>query len=173
VIQLSFQPALDPFHTMFRLLQLSPVLQEAGALPTDHVRILDFYVAFPFRIKDLRVKPEHRRLKTTIMRTDWPIPYGDQPEDRIVLARMAPIQEVALQTLASHTLIDGVQMDRGVIRAVESSLPPTLAARVHDANTRDVELLTLVAVLANDYTLTGSGGLKERSQLLEHRYDAT
>lgn len=172
MIQLSFQPAVDPFHTMFRLLRLHPLVQKAGKLPVDHVRILDFYLAFPFRIKDLRVKPEHRRLKTAAMKVEWPLPYGDQPDDKIVLARMEPIQEVALQTLASHTLIDGAQLDWGMVQAMEAPVPSALATRIDDANVREGSLLALLGVLAGDYKLTGAGGLKERSGLLEHRYDA-
>jgi hypothetical protein len=172
MIQLSFQPALDPFHAMFRLLRLRPLLREAGELPVDHVRILDFYVAFPFRIEGLRVKTEHRRLKTAAMKVDWPLPYGDQPEDKVVLARMEPIQEVALQTLASHTLIDGPKLDQGLVMVAEVPVPSGLAARIEDANVREGSLLALLGVLAGEYGLTGPGGLKERSGLLEHRYDA-
>ena len=172
MIQLSFQPALDPFHAMFRLLRLRPVLREVGKLPVDHIRILDFYVAFPFRIGGLRVKPEHRRLKTGVMRFEWPTPYGDQPDDKTVLARMEPIQDVALQTLASHALIDGAQLDRRMVQVAEAPVPSSLAARIEDANAREHSLLALLGVLAGDYGLTGLGGLKERSGLLEHRYDA-
>jgi hypothetical protein len=172
MIQLSFQPALDPFHTMFRLLRLRPILQDSIALPIDQVRIIDFYVAFPFRASDIRVKTEHRRFKTAVLKTEWKRPYGDQPDDKIVFARMEPIQEVALQTLASHALISGVQLDRGLVEFADITVPPAIAARIDSVNTRENSLISFLNMLASDYLLTGVGGLKERSGLLEYRYDA-
>ena len=172
MIQLSFQPALDPFHTMFRFLRLHPILRSNEALAVEHVRILDFYIAFPIRASDIRVRTEHRRLKAAVLKTGWTLPYGDQPEDKIVLARMEPIQEVALQTLAAHSLIDGKQLDRGLVQVAEVPVPIAIANRVEIVNTRESNLLAFLSVLANDYMLTGVGGLKERSGLLEYRYDA-
>jgi hypothetical protein len=51
VIQLTYQAAFDPFHAIFRLLRLWSILKRRP-LPHDTVRILDFYLLFPFRIGD-------------------------------------------------------------------------------------------------------------------------
>jgi hypothetical protein len=63
MIQISFEPALDPFHGMFRLLRLRPIIKLHGPLNRDHVRILDFFLLFPTRITKIRMMQSHRRFR--------------------------------------------------------------------------------------------------------------
>src|SRR5260221_12212619 len=83
MIQITFQPAFDPFHSIFRLLRLSPIIERYGPLHRDHLRILDFYLLFPFRIGDIRLTPQHRKFKKLAADYATAKPYGDQPEDYI------------------------------------------------------------------------------------------
>lgn len=172
MIQLSFQPSLDPFHCIFRLLRLRPTLRTAGPLPVETVRILDFYLVFPLRLKDLRTKPEHRKLKTAALKSDLVEPYSDQPNDQILLDRMKAIQDVALETTASNSLIRGEALDNGLVEVLERPLPVSLVSRIEEVNERERPLVEFLAVLAKEYELIGRGGLKERSKLMEYRYDA-
>src|SRR5262249_55290164 len=63
MIQLTYEPALDPYHTTFRFLRLRPVIAQHGPLHRDHARILDFYQLFPFRIAEIRLTPKHRKFR--------------------------------------------------------------------------------------------------------------
>jgi len=170
MIQLSYQAALDPFHGLFRLLRLWPILSK-GPLPRETVRILDFYLLFPFRIGDIRMAKSHmryRRLAKTYAHTK---PYGEQPEGRAILSRMEPFQNAALNTLAANGLIDPDRLLLGEVRATDAPMPADIAVRVNAANDSQADLIEFLGVLASDYELLGPDGLKDRTGLLEHRYD--
>jgi hypothetical protein len=170
MIQLSFQPAFDPFHAVYRLFRMWPIL-ERGPLPRETIRILDFYLLFPFRIEGIRLTRPHLKYRKLSAEYAAKKPYGEQPEDRTVFARMEPIQIAALDTLSARSMIDPGHLLVGRVQATAIPLPQDVALRVDAANTRDANLIDFLKVLAFDYELSGTNGLKARSGLLEYRYD--
>jgi hypothetical protein len=169
--QLTYQPAFDPFHATFRLLRLRNVILKYGNLPRDLVRILDFYLLFPFRVREIRLKPAHRRHKSVADNYAHLKPYGDAPESSLIFARMEPMQAAALETLAAQGFIaagalagDKVQADR--------EPPHEVASRVADRNATQADLMTFLDLLASEYNLLGAEGLKARTALMDFRYDA-
>lgn len=170
MIQLSFQPAFDPFHAVYRHFRLWPILKH-GPLPRETVRILDFYLLFPFRIGAIRLTRPHLRYKKLAGTYASTKPYGEQPEDRTVLARMESMQDAALNTLAAQAIVDPDQLARGQVKISDRPLPEDIAERVDAANERDADLIEFLAILASEYELLGDNGLKARTGLLEYRYD--
>lgn len=172
MIQIAFQPALDPYHTIYRLLRLLPTARLVGRLELNHVRILDFYLAFPFRLSAIRVRPEHRRFKGIAKLYDYAAAYGDIPEDQIIFDRMLPIQQTAIQHLAACKIISPSDFGEGWFTPIETSISEELVSRITAANQQDHQLMNCLGILALAYPLSGAGGLKERTRLMEHRYDA-
>lgn len=172
MIQLTYQPAFDPFHSVFRFLRLRQAVLMHGALPRDHVRVLDFYLMFPFRSNDVRVFPRHRKFKKLAQQYSNARPYGDLPGDRVLFRRMLPIQGAALDTLAQRGLLDAEQYKRGIIEPTNSALPEPLQAQIEDTNQSQQDLIEFLTALATEYELLGANGLKDRSGLLDHAYDA-
>ncbi len=172
MIQLTYQPAFDPFHSVFRFLRLRQAILPQAALPRDHVRVLDFYLMFPFRSNDVRVFPRHRKFKKLAQQYASARPYGDLPEDRILFHRMSPIQGAALDTLAQRGLLDREQYKRGIIAPTDAALPEPLLAQIKEANLQQQDLVEFLTALATEYELLGANGLKDRSGLLDHAYDA-
>jgi hypothetical protein len=172
MIQLSYQPALDPFHSIFRTLRLLPTVRKVGALHRDHLRILDFYLLFPFRISKARLIPKHRRFRRLAAEYEAVKPYSEQPDDILIFARMEPIQHAALETLAEKGILDVEQWRVGLVSATEKPVPKELEQRVELANLNEPELLDLVLTLATEYDFLGQNGLKDRTGLMEYRYDA-
>lgn len=172
MIQLTFQPALDPFHTIFRLLRLRPIISRRGSLPRDEVRILDFYLLFPFRMGDIRLLPKHRKYKSLAGKFENAKPYGEQPDDEILFARMEMIQKAGLETLAKQGFIDPTRWSVGEVMPTIAPLAAPLDARIKELNSLESELLEFLETLAQEYALLGQGGLKDRTALLEYRYDS-
>jgi hypothetical protein len=50
--------------------------------------------------------------------------------------------------------------------------PDALSERITEANRVDGELESFLGTLISDYELMGPSGLKARTGLMEHRYDA-
>lgn len=127
---------------------------------------------FPFRSKGIRLIPQHRKYRR--LSSDYQVtkPYGHQPDDRIIFNRMEAAQIAALETLAARNLIVRERLRIGQLEATSEPVPEEVAARIEAANQRDAELMTFLGVLASEYSLTGADGLKDRTNLLEYRYDA-
>ena len=172
MIQLTYEPALDPYHTAFRLLRLRPLIAKHGPLHKDHVRILDFYQLFPFRIGEIRLMPKHRRFRTLADKYESTKPYGEQPDSRLLFNRMEPIQVAALDTLAGQNIIAPPRWRTNEVSATEEAIVPELLERLEEASNRYEDLDPFLDILASEYRLTGADGLKDRTGLLEHRHDA-
>ncbi|RXH34393.1 ABC-three component system middle component 5 [Bradyrhizobium zhanjiangense] len=172
MIQLSYQPAFDPYHAMFRFLRIFAAIGRSTSMLADHARILDFYLLFPFKISGIRLIPQHRRFRAVAQHFENRRPYGDQPDDSLVFTRMKPLQVAALDTLAEKQLIDAPNWQQGIALRTQHSIAPPLAARVNRANKADAELMEVLTALATEYDLLGRDGLKDRTGLLEYRYDA-
>ncbi|AMX95904.1 MULTISPECIES: ABC-three component system middle component 5 [Mesorhizobium] len=170
--QLSFQPAFDAFHAVFRFLRLRNVLGPSEALAYDKLRILDFYLLFPHKVRDIRLTAQHQKFKKLSDRYAFTKPYGELPDARLVFERMRPMQAAAIQTLAAKSLVSVDALAQKEVRATGSTIPRSLAERVAEINESQSDLMDFLATLASDYPLQGDNGLKARTGLLEHRYDA-
>jgi ABC-3C biological conflict system middle component len=170
--QLVFQPAFDSFHAVFRFLRLSPIVKEVGSLLVDHIRILDFYLLFPFRIRSIRLAPGHQHYKRLSEKYANLTPYGEQPDAPLLFDRMRPIQLAALETMASQNYIDDASFLMESVRVTEKILPKDISSRIAELNQAQSDLLQFLQILAEDYSLSGPNGLKARTELMEYRYDA-
>ena len=171
MIQLTFQAAFDPFHAVFRLFRLRPVIEEIGPVHRDLVRILDFYLLFPFRIDGIRLNPKHRSHKKLAAAYSGTKPYGDLPDSVVLFERMAPMQAAAMETLVAQGFLDSSAFERGVVEVTDKETPADLAPRLASLNERQSDLILFLEVLASEYPLAGDGGLKARTGLIEYRYD--
>lgn len=172
MIHLTYEPAFDPLHTMFRAFRIREGLSRPFRLPRDLFRILDFYLLFPASLQNLRFRPEHRRLKKQAAATKRAPPYGPRPDDLVLFERMRPFQDAALDTLAMRGFFSNEALNEGWVTPEDKPVPPELIDRVGATNATEADLLTALRTIAKDYQLEGLNGLKDRTGLLEHRYDA-
>jgi ABC-three component (ABC-3C) system Middle Component 5 len=170
--QLVFQPSLDPFHAVFRFLRLRTLFNVENAVSRDHSRILDFYLLFPFLIRSIRLAPKHQKYKKLADKYAFLKPYGEQPDGSVMLQRMDPMQSAALETLASQSYLDTQALQHDVVAATDRKIPAQIQQRVYLLNEGQADLLEFLTVLAKDYDILGDNGLKARTGLMEHRYDA-
>ncbi|MCK1326360.1 hypothetical protein IVA94_36965 [Bradyrhizobium sp. 156] len=172
MIQLTYEPALDPYHTAFRFLRLRPIVSNHGSLHRDHVRILDFYQLFPFRIGEIRLMPKHRKFRKLADSYESRKPYGEQPDSRLLFNRMEPIQNAAMDTLAEQNIFSPARWQFNEVEAASGPIAPELISRLHELHKEDEHLEEFLETLAAEYELSGGDGLKARTGLLEYRHDA-
>lgn len=168
---LTFQPALDPQHTVFRTLRLLDGAASCFPAEIDKARILDFYVAFPFRAVDFEFRRGQGRLRKIAAAYEELRPYGGLPEDRDLFARMRPLQDLAHETLAAKGIIDPDALQQGMFVRGEVEPPAKLKTRVSEINSEQAELVGMLEVMCETNQLLGPDGLKKRSGLMEYRYD--
>lgn len=170
--QIVYQEALDPYHAAFRILRLRALAPVDLILPVDHVRILDFYMVFPFRLAEYKFRQEHVRFRKALKIYDDVQPYGALPDDQNLLSRMQPMQMAALATLARQGFIDQDALDRGLVARTEAEPGAELSERIAMLNAEHPILVEVLTALMTAYKTVGPDGIKRRSSLIEHRYDA-
>lgn len=169
VIQLAYQPAYDPFHTVLRLIRIADFVPTPPSV--GQTRIADFYISFPARLDDVKF-PRGMRNRLKRVLADAPVSYGTAPADETVMRRMRPIQDAAIQTLLGNGSLDHDTFEAGMIALDTESISEKLLARARTLNAEQEALVALIRDLIVAVPLEGIDGLKHRTGLGEHRYDA-
>ena len=99
MIHIAYQPALDPFHTVYRLLRIRDYITE---VEIDKCRILDFYMVFPFWIQNIRFHRTDAALKKVGKSYEFRKGYALLPPARSLFESMKPVFDASVQTLAIH-----------------------------------------------------------------------
>jgi hypothetical protein len=170
-MQLSFQPAFDPFHATFRIMRLLMVIGK-NSIHHDQMRILDFYLVFPYRIDEIRLTPGHSRFRALSRQYADTKPYGEQPDREVLFGRMEPMQDAAFETLASNGFISSSDLRDSLIQKTDKPFPEKLGERLLAANKAQSSLMEFLELIAFTYPLSGPNGVKARTGLMEYRYDA-
>lgn len=170
--QIAYQEAFDPYHAVFRMLRIGTLNTDQRILPIDHIRVMDFYLLFPFRIQEFRFKKPHQRFRRMSRDYENVRPYGEWPNDSSLLMQMQPIQLAALSTLARTEIVRASALEHGEVEFKKTEFPDVLDERIKFLKDENQALIEFLQVLINEYETTGVDGIKARSKLLEHRYDA-
>jgi hypothetical protein len=170
MIQLGYQPAYDPYHAAFRLMRLLNVFG-VEAVSFHTVRIADFYLCFPHLLNEVRLPNNLRVYKKLSQDISANVPYGNMPDKTIIFGLMRPFQEAAAQTLAYNGYIDGELIKISIVKRTDISLPKKLQDAVDARNEEEHSIVSIVSLFPS-IKLEGKNGLKDRTGLMEHRYDA-
>ena len=165
-----YHPAFDVYNCMFRMLRIL-THGTIKSIEENKIKLLDFYFLFPGLVKNIRVKMEHIREKNAVSATGNPYNSGSvENQARHVFERIKPIQELALGQLEKIGIIRRDAHD--VITLISKELPGEIAKKIERANIKTKELADFVCETLCCYDLSGTGGLKDRTGLMEFRYDA-
>ena len=168
---LSYKEAFDPYHTIFRLFRLKFLLPVESNLHFDHVRILDFFLANPFRLKIMSFRTEHRAYRKVATKYSKLSPYSHLPNDFILFAYMRASQVSAVSSLVKSEFLNETKFNEDIIKFSKLEIPHNLLEQVKFSNQQEDDLCSVVSLLASEYNLLGPDGLKKRTGLLEHRND--
>lgn len=164
---LIYHPAFDAYHCVFRMLAL---IESSTTLEIDRARLLDFYLAFPSAIGDIRLPTtlsHGRRLGKDLGNI-----YRNPLDSKAVFRDMSQIQNAALRSIAALGLIDVSCYEKGILKRVPSeSIPAVLMRKLKEYFDARLEILEFLLKDLAPIPLRGVDGLKHRTMLLEYRYD--
>ena len=167
---LLYHPALDPYHCALRMLGLfSDAALES--IEWERLRILDFLIAFPHKIKDIHLPRKFANKRTALQRVQGS--YESVPNATRVFFQIEEIQSAALRLLGSGNLTEKESLASGTVRVV---VPPmttaeAIGAAVDQLPYRAEDWYAFIVECLVPYPLNGNGGLKARTGLLEYRHD--
>ncbi len=167
---LIYDPALDPYHSAVRILTIGRAA-EGQTIPVsvDAARIADYFLVYPYKIRSFRLPPEFGKMRKAADESENP--YRRATGSRVAFERMRPIFFSALTGLVAAGLVDGDALKSGLLSLSETAWPDDLAAAVARFHERQN---TVGRFVLSDFLAmpgNGAGGLKDRSGLIEHRYD--
>lgn len=166
---LIYHPAFDAYHCVFRMLVVT------GAVPTlelAKLRILDYYLCFPAEVASIQLPQEHTEIRRVArsLKNDYRGPVSAARTFR----DMEPIQHAAARLLAASGVFDSQQLELGMISRAAGELPGDLSRSqvLEPASSGPTAALShYVLHKLSGLPLAGPGGLKQRTGLMEHRYD--
>jgi hypothetical protein len=139
-------------------------------LEVDKLRILDFYLAFPAELLEIRsfvgFKKYERFLKAESNS------YERVIDRKRLFFKMEHIQISAMKALISYDLFDANEFKNSKIKRTDVNLSESLSSRIKKANEENQNLITLITGPLASMNLYGHLGLKERTNLIEFKYDA-
>lgn len=165
---LVYHPAFDLNHGMFRMLRLLEANPE-HRMKWDTFRILDLYYLFPHLLEAARLPRNMTKRKREFGKIGSK--YTRVPTPRMFIQQLRGIHESIARSLAAKGFIEPTEFEEGLLVRTELAIPPELLRIFADA-VDDAALVNMLAVEVAAIPLTGGDGLKDRTGLLEHRYDA-
>jgi hypothetical protein len=168
--QITYHPAFDPYHQIYRTLRLLLYIREP--FDGDKLRVADFYLLFPEKIGGIRLSPS-LRAEAGRLKAQPRFPYDRMPNASLLFARMEPTFQAAVQTMIYDKLLDlkEISNNRLALGAV-NSLEGEVLERASQANTEEESLMKFLKRLVSEFEYLGTDGLKHRTGLEEFRYDA-
>lgn len=170
MIQLTYEAAYDPYNAAFRVLQILSFKSQLE-MPVERVHILDFYLAFPYLIQKIRATRAIKAFIKANKLDQLPKPYSDLPRPVVIFQKMRPIQEAAMQTLCLQGILDIDAYAQGTLRRSDFDLPSAFAFFLKEKNEEKHTILSLLVDVVGEVNLIGKDGLKDRSGLMEYKYD--
>lgn len=139
-------------------------------MEVDRWRILDFYQLFPELLKDFVFPADLKGIRRSLPKGNSR--YRKITDPKRIFFRLEPIQQSALNFLASHKIIDADALvnDRR-IRWEGEKLPARIKELLSAQGADDQPLLKLLTGQLASIDLYGKSGLRGRSDLFQYRYD--
>lgn len=165
---LIYHPAFDIYNCAFRMLQLLTYM-DREEIEVDRLRIWDFYLTFPNEVRNIKFPLSLLELKKVFKKKEYN-PYEDLIDAKRILDRMKSFQLSALKCLASYGLIDSTLLTRNVIKRTDKDIPDDLMERIKELTIEKENIIKLVVGFW-ELPLLGNSGIKNRTGLIDHKYD--
>lgn len=163
---LIYHPASDAYHCVFRMLLIANTV---SAPEVDKARLLDYYLTFPSEVAAIRMPPGTNgvRQQANAFRN----PYRDPVSARSAFRDLRHVQEAALRCLTASGHLDRGAMEAGFVVRGDAGLAEDLATHLAGYRADREPVATFILEDLAAWPLLGANGIKDRSRLMEHRYD--
>lgn len=163
---LIYHPAYDAYHCVFRMLC---IVSKLPNIELDKARLLDFYLLFPSAISKIRLPKTHssgRQLAKLLANV-----YRDPINPSATFRELKYIQEAALKCMVASGFVEAKSYEVGLVVRTKLPLPDNMLEAISAYLEKNLELSEFVLDELATIPLKGLDGLKDRTGLLEYRYD--
>lgn len=149
-------------------------LDDGEAFPIDKVRIWDFYLLFPSKLYDIHLRNDEDNLRTARKRFIHKSanPYDYNGDNRKLFEWIRHFQISALSCLVSCGILGKDDYMNDCVCVVNRKALNAFVEKSGSFNAEENNVLSFLGLLSRNMPLAGRHGLKERTRLLEYKYDA-
>lgn len=165
---LIYHPAFDVNHGVFRMLRLLEA-NTHRTLNWDTFRIIDIYYLFPYLLENARLPRSLSKQKRLF--SGRRSRYSQAPTPKIFIHKMVGIHATVGRSLIAKGLLEADAFANGSLKRTSARLPASISDAFANA-TDDQALVDFLAKDLAEIPSAGANGLKDRTGLLEHYYDA-
>ncbi len=169
-----YQPAFDLYHTLFRIMKLLSYFDRDEFIEIERLRIWDYYLLFPNKLKDISFKQDEKQIKDLI--TNFIVrpknPYEQILNDRKMFEKIRPYQMSAIKYLASLGIINQDYLKQNKITRISKEMLKEFNNEFIDMTVQEENTIKLLTSHFYLMPLYGENGLKGKTNLLESKYDA-
>ncbi|WP_286856452.1 ABC-three component system middle component 5 [Sphingobacterium sp. UBA7625] len=173
-VMIIYHPAFDLYHSVYRMLQILTHFKRDEYVETERLRIWDFYLLFPDKISSIKLKRSENDIKelikTHIRKENNP--YDLLLDTRKIFEKIKPFQLGALKCLASYGIINKDYLALNKVTIVSKDILATYSSKFEPLSVKESNAISLLTSHFYYMSLYGVDGLKDRTQLLESKYDA-
>lgn len=166
MFSLAFYPEHDAHHAAFRALCIRTRI---SALPISAYRIVDYFFLNPYDLGSFRMPGSTQR--KIAAKFEYLRPYKRNTEPAAAALHMWQFQQAALTVLARRNFIVPAALSDERVQFTDESLSGDLRAKVESDALLKKDVMDFLIDAMTRFPLGGSGGLKDRSGLLDFRYD--
>lgn len=167
MFSLAFYPEFDAHHAAFRALCIGTKFR---SFPVQTYRIVDYFYLNPFDLHTFRMTGvAHKKISAKF---DHLRPYHRSTEPAAAALHMWQFEQSALTMLARRDFISAAALAADTVSFTpHQAIPDTLKEAMRDDLEAKSEVLDFLVGVVGRFPLSGKGGLKDRSGLLDFRYD--
>ncbi|MCK4821334.1 hypothetical protein KA005_36545 [bacterium] len=165
-----YHPAHDINHCAFRFINLLSDVEQ-NQLDWQTLQILDFYYVFPHLLADIRLPRNQVATKRHLK--SIPTTYESLPNARRLMFGLKALHNETARALVAKGILNKEPFLRNIIKLDIYKIPATLSCQIEDNTKRNTQWYKLLVQVLAGYPLNGKDGLKNRTQLMEFRYDPT
>jgi hypothetical protein len=164
---LAYNPAYDIYHCIYRMIFILKKIKTDEPIEIDRLRIIDFYLVFPYLISEIKFPRETSGIKKSFL--PYSTKYRKVTNKFVTFQTMKPLQDQA---------IDYLCLKGYIYYSHEEMVAPTLLINSFNAPLRDFYFKDVPEVVEQklfnfilNYNFYGKDGLKDRTSLMEFKYD--
>ncbi len=169
-----YNPAFDPFNGIYRMLHILKHFDTHDMVEVDRLRIYDFYLLFPYKAYKIRLKStetDYKKRLARFVKEKKENPYNKTISDRRLFLQLKPYQMIALSHIASYGLIDPQLLMQQKVKVADVAKMQQVMSQLEEMSDKENNIISWLNSCFRTTPLSGTYGLKYRTQLLEYKYD--
>lgn len=166
---LVYHSAFDIYHCVYRMIQLLSNLKE-DYVELERLRMWDYYLAFPNEMTKIRYEKGNNDIQNLFPKKENP--YEIVLDSKIIFEKMRPYQLTAIKTLASYGLVEKDYLTENRVTKIDKTLFEGILKNYEPLSDRESNIIKIMTTYFYNMPLYGEKGFKDRTNLLEYRYDA-